>query len=43
MNDGGITDTILHWGEQALSGTGSISFVLLVYLIYQPRNHRADE
>ena len=36
MNDGGITDTILHWGEQALSGTGSISFVLLVYLIYLP-------
>ncbi|MDD3346534.1 YfcC family protein [Oscillibacter sp.] len=36
MNDGGITDTVLHWGEQALSGAGSISFVLLVYLIYLP-------
>lgn len=36
MNDGGITDTILHWGEQALAGAGSISFVILVYLIYLP-------
>ena len=29
MNDGHITDTILHWGETALSGLGSTSFVLL--------------
>lgn len=36
MNDGGITDTVLHWGEQALAGAGPISFVLLVYLIYLP-------
>ncbi len=36
MNDGAITDTVLHWGEQALSGAGPISFVLLVYLIYLP-------
>ena len=36
MNDGGITDTILHWGEDALSGAGPISFVLLVFLIYLP-------
>jgi len=36
MNDGGITDTILHWGEEALSGAGPIAFVLLVYLIYLP-------
>ncbi len=36
MNDGGITDTVLHWGEKALSGAGPISFVLLVYLIYLP-------
>ncbi len=36
MNDGGITDTILHWGEEALSGAGAVSFVLLVYLIYLP-------
>ena len=36
MNDGGITDTVLHWGEDALAGAGPISFVLLVYLIYLP-------
>ena len=36
MNDGAITDTVLHWGEQALSGAGPISFVLLVFLIYLP-------
>ena len=36
MNDGGITDTVLHWGEQALAGAGPVSFVLLVYLIYLP-------
>ena len=27
MNDGQITGTILHWGEQALSGAGPVSFV----------------
>ena len=36
MNDGHITDTILHWGETALSGLGSTSFLLLVFLIYLP-------
>ena len=36
MNDGKITDTILHWGEAALSGAGPIQFVLLVYLLYLP-------
>ena len=36
MNDGAITDTVLHWGEEALSGAGPISFVLLVFLIYLP-------
>lgn len=36
MNDGRITDTILHWGEAALSGLGAVPFVLLVYLIYLP-------
>ena len=36
MNSGGITDTVLYWGEQALEGTGSVAFILLVYLIYLP-------
>ena len=36
MNDGSITDTVLHWGESALAGAGPVSFVVLVYLIYLP-------
>jgi uncharacterized ion transporter superfamily protein YfcC len=36
MDQGRITDTVLHWGEQALSGAGSVGFLLLVYLIYLP-------
>ena len=36
MNDGKVTDTILHWGEEALSGAGAVTFVVLVYLIYLP-------
>lgn len=36
MNDGQITDTILHWGEEALAGAGAVRFVLLVYLLYLP-------
>lgn len=36
MNSGSITDTILHWGESALSGTGSIMFIILTYIIYLP-------
>ena len=33
---GQITDTVLYWGERALEGTGSVAFILLVYLIYIP-------
>lgn len=36
MNDGCVTDTVLHWGENALSGLGAVPFVVLVYLIYLP-------
>ena len=36
MDNGRITDTVLYWGEQALEGTGSVAFILLVYLIYLP-------
>lgn len=36
MNSGRITDTVLHWGERALEGAGSVLFILLVYLIYLP-------
>ena len=36
MDGGKITDTVLYWGERALEGTGSVAFILLVYLIYLP-------
>lgn len=36
MNSGKITDTILNLGEGALTGVGSLLFVLLTYLIYLP-------
>jgi len=36
MNGARITDTVLHWGEQALSGTGAGAFALLVFLLYLP-------
>ena len=36
MRDGAITDTILHWGEAALSGAGAVSFTLLVFVLYLP-------
>ena len=34
MNNGGLTDTILHWGEQSLTGMGSVPFILVSYVIY---------
>lgn len=36
MNNGKITDTILSWGETALTGAGAIVFMALTYLIYIP-------
>ncbi len=36
MNQGRITDTILHWGEEALTGASPIVFILLVYVLYLP-------
>ncbi len=36
MHAGGITDTILHWGEAALSGLGQTPFLLITYLIFYP-------
>lgn len=34
MNSGMITDTILQWGEQTLSGLGGIGFVLTAFGIF---------
>ncbi len=36
MNQGRITDTVLNWGENALAGTSSLAFILLVFLLYLP-------
>lgn len=36
MNNGMITDTILHWGESGLSGLSSSLFIILTFLFYLP-------
>ena len=36
MNDGMITATILHWGEQGLKGLSSQLFIILTYIFYLP-------
>ena len=36
MNAGKITDTILNLGEGALTGAGSLPFLLLTFLLYLP-------
>jgi uncharacterized ion transporter superfamily protein YfcC len=36
MNNGKITDTILHWIEQSLGGTGEVGFLILMFLLFLP-------
>jgi uncharacterized ion transporter superfamily protein YfcC len=36
MNNGLITDTVLYWAEQALSGLSSVGFIIVMYLLYLP-------
>ena len=36
MDNGMITATILHWGEQGLSGLSPIIFTILTYIFYIP-------
>jgi uncharacterized ion transporter superfamily protein YfcC len=36
MNNGGITDTVLHWAEQAVEGLGPVAFVIVVFLLFLP-------
>jgi uncharacterized ion transporter superfamily protein YfcC len=36
MNNGGITDTVLHWAETAVEGVGAVGFALLVFLLFLP-------
>ena len=36
MNNGQITDTVLHWAEQALGDTGEAAFAIVMFLLFLP-------
>jgi uncharacterized ion transporter superfamily protein YfcC len=36
MNNGKITDTVLHWIENALGGTGEVAFLIFMFLLFLP-------
>jgi len=36
MTNGGVTDTVLHWAEQAVEGLGPVAFVVVVFLLFLP-------
>ena len=36
MNNGNITDTVLHWIENALGGTGAVAFLIIMFLLFLP-------
>jgi uncharacterized ion transporter superfamily protein YfcC len=36
MNNGNITDTVLHWIENALGGTGEVAFLIIMFLLFLP-------
>ena len=36
MNNGQITDTVLHWIEKALGGSGEVWFLVLRFLLFLP-------
>ncbi len=36
MDAGGMTQTILYWGEKSLAGLGKIPFIVFTYLFYLP-------
>jgi len=36
MNNGEITDTVLHWIEKALGDTGEVGFLILMFLLFLP-------
>jgi uncharacterized ion transporter superfamily protein YfcC len=36
MNNGQITDTILHWIEKALGGSSEVWFLILMFLLFLP-------
>ncbi len=36
MNNGMITDTVLHWAEVALEGVGQAAFAVVMYVLFLP-------
>jgi uncharacterized ion transporter superfamily protein YfcC len=36
MNNGQITDTVLHWAETALGDVGKVAFSIVMYLLFLP-------
>jgi uncharacterized ion transporter superfamily protein YfcC len=36
MNNGEITDTVLHWAELALGDVGKVAFSIVMYLLFLP-------
>lgn len=36
MNNGKITDTVLHWAEQALGDVGTAAFAIVMFLLFLP-------
>jgi uncharacterized ion transporter superfamily protein YfcC len=36
MTNGGVTDTVLHWAEQAVDGVGAVGFAIVVFLLFLP-------
>ena len=36
MNNGGVTDTVLHWAEQAVDGVGAVGFAIVAFLLFLP-------
>ncbi|MFE7224978.1 YfcC family protein [Nocardioides sp. NPDC057577] len=36
MNNGGVTDTVLNWAEQAVEGLGSVGFAVVAFLLFLP-------
>jgi uncharacterized ion transporter superfamily protein YfcC len=36
MNNGQITDTVLHWAEEALGDVGQGAFAVVMYLLFLP-------
>jgi uncharacterized ion transporter superfamily protein YfcC len=36
MNNGGVTDTVLNWAEQAVDGLGPVGFAIVAFLLFLP-------